>query len=116
MALVQTLSYGYSALLILGGLIGASKGSMASLIASGASAAVIIGLEQLGSSHRYAGPAGAFQLATALVLAVTMYNRYDRSGKFMPAGLVTVLSCFMTAAFGYRLASLSSAAALQKKH
>lgn len=117
MTISSTLSYGYGALLIIGGLIGAAKGSVASLVASGASAAVILGLEQFVSHKTFGGPAGAFQLVTSLVLTIVMYNRWDKSGKFMPAGLVTILSAVLSAVYGARLANMSAAVAAQKiKH
>lgn len=105
-ALVSNLAYGYAAILLLGGVIGASKGSIESLIAAGVSAAAVAGAEMLMSRPGYASMAGATQLAVTVALAYVMFGRFSKSGKVMPAGMVCGLSVVMALCFLARLYSV----------
>jgi uncharacterized membrane protein (UPF0136 family) len=111
MSFAVTASYTYGILLLIGGIAGAAKGSAASLIAAGGAAAAILGLEQLVPRASWATVAGTSQLAIAGALAFTMYGRFSRSGKFMPAGLVASLSAAMFLVYGSRVLALASGAA-----
>ena len=96
----------YGALLILGGLMGARKGSMPSLIAGGTSGVIIILLEYLFSSAKATKGSALIALAEVFIsstLTLLMAQRYAGSGKFMPAGLVALMSGGMSAVYAARL-------------
>ncbi|KAK9840844.1 hypothetical protein WJX81_008553 [Elliptochloris bilobata] len=87
----------YAALLALGGLMGfLTKGSVPSLLGGLGSAAVLATCGQASLSRYHQGalcrPATAASLAVAAALTVVMFRRWQATGKFMPAGLVAVLS------------------------
>ncbi|ORZ20395.1 transmembrane protein 14C-like protein [Absidia repens] len=94
------LGYIYSLLVFSGGVVGYVKaGSVISLAAS--------------STFGLAGAYGAtlvsrdpknvlFSLVVSLILLLIMGSRFSKSGKFMPAGLVSLLSLIMAARYGYR--------------
>jgi uncharacterized membrane protein (UPF0136 family) len=70
---------------------------MMSLIAGGGSGALILALEYMGSSS----PASQAlfsktQAGLSAFLMVSMWFRYHSSGKFMPAGVVSMLSALIT--------------------
>lgn len=78
----------YGALLILGGSIGyARKQSVPSLVGGGGTGLLVLFLTQSGVEQNKL----ALQLVTGL-LFIGMAFRTFKSGKFMPAGLVTLLS------------------------
>ena len=105
---VPYLSFTYGALLVLGGAMGASKGSTASLVAGGGSGLAIVATEALLAGGVAAGGARtvveAVQLTLAGALAYVMGQRFARSGKFMPAGMVATLSAALAVAYAARLA------------
>jgi hypothetical protein len=107
-AITSTLSYVYGALLILGGAMGAAKGSTASLVAGGGSGLAAIALERAYAGGASASVVASLQSALAAVLAYVMGQRYGASGKFMPAGLVFALSTGMTLAYALRLVAAAS--------
>ena len=88
-----TLSYTYAAALALGGIAGASKGSLVSLIAAGGSAAIIAGLEFFQTTSVQLSSAA--QAVVAGGLAAMMGKRFSESGKVMPAGIVAGLSAVL---------------------
>lgn len=94
--------------------MGAAKGSMESLIASGLSAAAVAGAEMLVARPAYATMAGATQLAVAVALAYVMFGRFSKSGKIMPAGVVCGLSSIMAVCFIARLYGLVARATSAK--
>lgn len=69
-------------------------GSVPSL-AAGLTFGALLGYGALLSSNE--PPRPLLQIGTALVLAGMMGSRWARSGKFMPPGLICVLSCAMLA-------------------
>ncbi|KAK9900632.1 transmembrane protein 14C-like protein [Cystobasidium minutum MCA 4210] len=83
---LDTLGLAYSGLVAVGGVIGWIKaGSAASLVAGlGSGAAMAYGVQ---NDKRVA-------LGTSAVLLVVMTRRFFRTGKFMPAGLVSLFSAF----------------------
>ncbi|GAA5995497.1 hypothetical protein JCM5350_006014 [Sporobolomyces pararoseus] len=90
--------YGFisAALISVGGLMGFLKrSSVASLVAGGGS----------GLSLAYGVHSRNHRLVTgvAAVLFLVMGNRFLRSGRFMPAGLVTLLSSGLLWRFGSKL-------------
>mmetsp|Transcript_46734 Transcript_46734/g.120472 ORF Transcript_46734/g.120472 Transcript_46734/m.120472 type:complete len:110 (-) Transcript_46734:579-908(-) len=100
-------TYIYAALLAVGGIIGyANKGSVVSLGAGVASACVLaFGGYSLSSPHSY--KTGAYiSIVTAVCLTIMMAQRFLSTGKFMPAGLVAVISLFMTGLYGNEIASM----------
>lgn len=106
----------YGAALVLGGLMGFAKGSTASLIAGGGSGLVMLLLEAYSSNGENKAVTGV-QLVVAGGLAYQMNERYQASGKVMPAGLVAFLSIGAVTVYGARLFGLlgeSGAAAMKK--
>ena len=102
-------SYSYAALLLLGGVMGASKGSMASLAAAGGAAVVLGGLEAIAAQKPWVALASGAQAAVALGLTALMGDRFARSGKLMPAGLVAGLSAAMLIVYVLRVSAASAA-------
>lgn len=95
----------FSGLLLVGGLAGAARGSYISLAAAGGSALALAGLERALASPSAQAPAALAQTALAAVLALSMGDRFARSGKVMPAGLVAGLSAAMTVLYALRAAA-----------
>ncbi|KAI8097445.1 transmembrane protein 14C-like protein [Halteromyces radiatus] len=95
------LGYIYSLLVFTGGVIGYVKaGSTISLAASsvfGFGAAY--GATLVSRNPKNVG----LSLVVSLVLLLVMGLRFNKSGKFMPAGLVSLLSFVMVARYGYQL-------------
>ena len=105
-------SYIYAALLVAGGAAGFAKGSTASLVAGGMSGVAVLALEYLFSSSAAARGSTAIAMAELVVsgaLTYVMSQRYANSGKFMPAGLVAILSGLMSVFYSLRLYSLMGA-------
>ncbi|KAI8343723.1 transmembrane protein 14C-like protein [Chlamydoabsidia padenii] len=93
--------YLYSLLVFTGGVIGYVKaGSVISLVASS-----VFGLAgAYGATLVSRDPKNVvFSLVVSSVLLFIMGSRFSKSGKFMPAGLVSLLSLIMVARYGYRL-------------
>ncbi|GAA5855538.1 hypothetical protein JCM8547_007880 [Rhodosporidiobolus lusitaniae] len=90
-----------SALITLGGTIGFLKrGSVASLVAGGGSGAALA----YGVQRQRANPKDvAVIVAVSALLLVVMGMRFARGRKFMPAGLVTLLSALLLYRFGQRV-------------
>lgn len=109
------LGFAYAATVAAGGIVGYAKagkstcqpagkvvqfidlafsGSVPSL-AAGLTFGALLGYGAFLSSNE--PPRPLLQIGTALVLAGMMGSRWARSGKFMPPGLICVLSCAMLA-------------------
>ncbi|RIA96935.1 transmembrane proteins 14C-domain-containing protein [Glomus cerebriforme] len=100
---IDYLGYAYASIVTLGGLIGFIKaGSTTSLVAG-----LLFGsLAAFAANRASTNPKNvSLALAVSLVLLLVMGARFYKSGKFMPAGLVTVLSLFSAARYGYRYIS-----------
>ncbi|KAI8074900.1 transmembrane protein 14C-like protein [Gongronella butleri] len=95
------LGYLYSLLVFSGGIVGYVKaGSVASLVAS----TTFGSLSAYGAYLVSRDPRNvAFSFVVCLALLIVMGVRFSKSGKFMPAGLVSVLSLVMVARYGLRL-------------
>ncbi|GAA5863789.1 hypothetical protein JCM3774_001159 [Rhodotorula dairenensis] len=95
------LGFAISALVSLGGILGfVKKQSVPSLIAGGGSGALLA----YGVKRQQADPQDVYLVVgVSAVLLVMMGLRFLRSGKVMPAGLVTVLSALLLYRFGQRL-------------
>ncbi|ORY82413.1 transmembrane protein 14C [Leucosporidium creatinivorum] len=93
--------YASSALIALGGTIGFIKrGSLPSLIAGGGSGAALA----YGVRRQTTNPKDvALIVGVSAMLLVVMGSRFARSGKVMPAGIVTLLSVALLIRFGSRL-------------
>mmetsp|Transcript_10800 Transcript_10800/g.14016 ORF Transcript_10800/g.14016 Transcript_10800/m.14016 type:complete len:112 (+) Transcript_10800:62-397(+) len=85
------MAFGVGGLVLAGGLMGyLKKGSKASLIASGGTAALLFASGVIVTKgYDFEGHALAF--GTSSLLAVGMGMRSFKSGKFMPAGLVATI-------------------------
>jgi len=101
MASPDLLSYGFSAIVALGGVIGYVKaGSIPSLAAGLAFG----GISAVAAYQTSAYPRNAWvMLVTSLVLSGVMGTRFIKTGKFMPAGLVAGLSVAQAVRMSYRL-------------
>ncbi|EEQ98148.1 transmembrane protein 14, putative [Perkinsus marinus ATCC 50983] len=91
----------YALLLIVGGAIGFVQAkSKPSLIAGTLSGVLVFAAAELGSS--YDNLTGLFCLAAiALILTVFFYSRYVKTRKFMPAGLMCVISALSFCVYFY---------------
>ena len=81
----------FGALTILGGVIGYVKaGSVPSIIAGAITGVLLLVAAALLPEHRAAGLATAF--IVSLLLAAQFVPKFIRTGKVMPAGLMSILS------------------------
>jgi len=81
----------FGALTILGGVIGYVKaGSVPSIIAGAITGVLLLVAGALLPEHRAAGLAAAFLVS--LFLAAQFVPKFFRTGKVMPAGLMSILS------------------------
>ncbi|OZJ04681.1 hypothetical protein BZG36_02544 [Bifiguratus adelaidae] len=98
---MDTVGYAYALTVFVGGLIGYIKaGSVPSLV-SGSVFAVLAGLGARNVSRD--GRNVLLALVVSLILCLVMGLRFSKSGKFMPAGLVSLLSLIMSARYASRL-------------
>ncbi|KAL1930877.1 hypothetical protein VTP01DRAFT_10014 [Rhizomucor pusillus] len=83
------LGYAYGALVFVGGAVGYLKAGSVASMASGS----VFGLAAVAGAYQVSNnPKNVlFALVVSMILLVTMGFRYYNSGKFMPAGLVTLL-------------------------
>jgi len=105
---VDLISYAYAGTVALGGVIGYAKaGSIPSLGAGLLFGSVLAyGANQLSENpNNY-----YLTLGTSGVLGGVMGMRFINSGKFMPPGLIAVLSLAMVARLGARAAGLTTKA------
>ncbi|KAF4736873.1 hypothetical protein FOZ63_027418, partial [Perkinsus olseni] len=100
----------YALLLIVGGAIGFVQAkSKPSLIAGPISGVLVFAAAEVGSS--YDNLTGLFCLAAiALILTVFFYSRYVKTRKFMPGGLMCVISALSFCVYFYAVVVLSSKA------
>ena len=81
----------FGALTIIGGIIGYVKaGSLPSIIAGAVTGVLLLIAGSLLSSHRLIGLATAF--VVSVLLAAQFVPKFIRTGKLMPAGLMSILS------------------------
>ncbi|XP_021758895.1 protein FATTY ACID EXPORT 5-like [Chenopodium quinoa] len=103
-----TIPYGF--VLVLGGLIGyAKKGSLASL-GGGAGAGLLLILAGYLSLNAFKKRKNSYfalilETVTATGLTYVMGQRYMETSKIMPAGVIAMISAFMTAFYAYKVAS-----------
>ncbi|XP_066926488.1 transmembrane protein 14 homolog [Clytia hemisphaerica] len=90
MASTDYTSYIFAIIVLLGGIIGyAKKGSIPSLAAGVVFSAILAyGASRSSANSRDVG----VLLVASLILAFVMGSRFFKTGKFMPAGLVFILS------------------------
>eukprot|EP00884_Botryococcus_braunii_P018630 jgi/Botrbrau1/5450/Bobra.27_1s0003.1 len=105
------LTFPYAAILALGGVSGyAAKGSSASLIAGLASSGILAVCGHFSYQSYQQGrlnkPSTAVSLVVAVALTAVMGARWSRTHKFMPPGLISVLSALMAAFYVWNLAAL----------
>ncbi|XP_074642457.1 transmembrane protein 14C-like [Tubulanus polymorphus] len=98
---VDYIGYGYAAFIALGGIFGYVKaGSTMSLL----SGLVCGGLLGVGAFQLSENPQNVhLALGTSVFLSGMMGFRFVNSGKFMPAGMVAVVSVLMAVRLGCRL-------------
>jgi len=81
----------FGALTIVGGIIGYVKaGSLPSIIAGSITGVLLLVAGSLLSSHRLIGLATAF--VVSFLLAAQFVPKFIRTGKMMPAGMMSILS------------------------
>ena len=81
----------FGALTIIGGIVGYVKaGSLPSIIAGAVTGVLLLVAASLLSSHRLVGLATPF--VVSLLLAAQFVPKFIRTGKVMPAGLMSILS------------------------
>ncbi|KAI8365280.1 transmembrane protein 14C-like protein [Radiomyces spectabilis] len=99
--MTDLVGYIYSGLIFTGGAIGYFKaGSTASLLAG----TIFSAAAGLGAYLASNNPKNVvFALLVAVVLLMVMGSRFSKSGKFMPAGLISFLSLLMIIRYGLRL-------------
>ncbi|XP_028982760.1 transmembrane protein 14A [Betta splendens] len=90
---IDWIGFGYAAAIAFGGFMGyKKKGSVMSLVAG----LVFGGLAAYGAYNMSIDPRNIkFSLLSSAVLSVVMGMRYKKSGKLLPAGIVTGLSLLM---------------------
>ncbi|GBG31654.1 Protein FATTY ACID EXPORT 6 [Hondaea fermentalgiana] len=107
----------YGALLVLGGLLGAIRaGSIVSALTGCGIGLALIAIgwtsyqEYLENKNeedkRYRSPTYAYVVVSAvltLIVTMLMFERYQETGVFMPAGFVAALSAGMLAFYAYKL-------------
>ncbi|KAK9905930.1 hypothetical protein WJX75_009134 [Coccomyxa subellipsoidea] len=104
-------TFPYAALLAIGGFIGfLTKGSLPSLL-GGVGSGLALGLAAQTSLNQYhqgklCKPATFVSLVIAASLTAIMYKRFLATGKFMPAGLVALLSSAMTVFYVWNLLAM----------
>ncbi|XP_074636631.1 transmembrane protein 14C-like [Acropora palmata] len=95
------LSYGYSMIVMLGGVIGYAKAGSVPSLAAGL---VFGGISAAAAYQTNAYPKNVWvMLTTSLLLSGVMGTRFMRTGKFMPAGLVAGLSIAQAVRMSYQL-------------
>ncbi|XP_062555201.1 transmembrane protein 14 homolog [Armigeres subalbatus] len=92
---VDIFGFAYAATVAAGGILGYVKAASVPSLAAGVTFGAILGYGAFLTSQE--PPRPLLQLGTSLVLAGMMGARWSRSGKFMPPGIVCVLSCAMLA-------------------
>ncbi|KXJ29052.1 transmembrane protein 14C [Exaiptasia diaphana] len=95
------LSFGFAAIVALGGVVGYAKAGSTVSLAMGLSFG---GIAAFGAVQTSRDPKNVWVLlVSSMVLAGAMGSRAVRSGKFMPAGLVATISAAEALRMGYRL-------------
>ncbi|XP_001658052.2 transmembrane protein 14 homolog [Aedes aegypti] len=87
--------FAYAATVAAGGILGYVKAGSVPSLAAGVTFGAILGYGAFLTSQDPSRP--LLQVGTSLVLAGMMGARWARSGKFMPPGIVCVLSCAVLA-------------------
>ncbi|RHZ79373.1 hypothetical protein Glove_149g36 [Diversispora epigaea] len=93
------IGYAYSFTVALGGIIGFVKAGSTMSLAAGLTFGCLaaFGANRVSKNSKNVGVA----LTVSVLLLGLMGFRFYKSGKFMPAGLVTVLSLLSAARYGY---------------
>ncbi|XP_031549808.1 transmembrane protein 14C-like [Actinia tenebrosa] len=101
MASTDYLSFGFAAVVALGGVLGYAKAGSTVSLAMGLGFG---GIAAFGAVQTSRDPKNVWVLlVSSMILAGAMGSRAVRSGKFMPAGFIATLSLAEAARMGYRL-------------
>jgi uncharacterized membrane protein (UPF0136 family) len=103
MGLVEWVMLVYALLLIVGGLMGFRAGSKVSLMAGGGSGVAMLLALYVAQSNPRAGVLAAG--AISLVLSAIFGRRLAASGKFMPSGMLLLVSLVSLVVFGWSIAT-----------
>lgn len=103
---VDYLSFTYAAAVAVGGVVGYVKAGSVPSLCAGLLFGSLLGF---GAYQLSVNPGNYYlTLGTSSVLGGIMGMRFLNSGKFMPPGLITVMSLAMVARLGARAAGLTS--------
>ncbi|XP_064101941.1 transmembrane protein 14C-like isoform X1 [Macrobrachium nipponense] len=103
---IDFISYGYATAVAFGGVIGYVKAGSVPSLGAGLLFGSVLGY---GAYQLSENPSNYYlTLGTSTVLGGMMGMRYLNSGKFMPPGLIALLSLAMVARLGARAAGLTS--------
>ncbi|XP_045582124.1 transmembrane protein 14C [Procambarus clarkii] len=103
---VDYISYAYAAVVAVGGVVGYVKAGSVPSLGAGLLFGSLLGY---GAYQMSANPANYYlTLGTSTVLGGMMGMRYLNSGKFMPPGLIAVISLAMVARLGARAVGLTN--------
>lgn len=114
-------TYPYATILALGGIFGfVFKGSFPSLLGGLGSAAILAACAQVSLNAYHKGKLSktstAVSLMVSLLLAGMMGVRWRRVGKFMPAGMVSLLSFIMVLFYMWNLLYVREPIIKQRSH
>ncbi|KAG1682997.1 Transmembrane protein 14C [Nymphon striatum] len=97
---IDLIASGYAAMVAAGGIIGYMKAGSTASLGAGLLFGSLLGL---GAYQLSQNPNNYYvTLGTSTILAGVMGSRFYNSGKFMPAGLIAILSAGMILRLGYR--------------
>ncbi|XP_066950254.1 transmembrane protein 14C isoform X1 [Macrobrachium rosenbergii] len=103
---IDFISYGYATAVAFGGVLGYVKAGSVPSLGAGLLFGSVLGY---GAYQLSENPSNYYlTLGTSSVLGGMMGMRYLNSGKFMPPGLIALLSLAMVARLGARAAGLTS--------
>ncbi|KAK3873813.1 hypothetical protein Pcinc_017154 [Petrolisthes cinctipes] len=103
---VDYISYAYAAAVAVGGVVGYVKAGSVPSLGAGLLFGSVLGF----GAYQLSGDPNNYyvSLGTSAVLGGVMGMRFINSGKFMPPGLIAVMSLAMVARLGARAAGLTS--------
>ncbi|KAG7155072.1 transmembrane protein 14C-like [Homarus americanus] len=103
---IDYISYAYATAVAMGGVVGYVKAGSVPSLGAGLLFGSLLGF---GAYQLSANPANYYlTLGTSTVLGGMMGMRFLNSGKFMPPGLIAVMSLAMVARLGARAAGLTN--------
>ncbi len=99
MVMGQWVLVGYAVLMVFGGLMGFRAGSKVSLYAGAGSGVALLAV--FGATYLALGPGLWVGCALAALLTLMFGQRLAKTGKFMPSGMLLVVSIAVAVLLGY---------------